>query len=267
MRLEEKFKQLKKQGRKAFIAYIPFGFPHPKLTKPICLALEQAGVDIIELGLPFSDPLADGEIIQRASSLALAKGANTKTFLAALKPLAKVLKIPLVAMTYCNPVFNFGLCRFLQRIKQSGVSSAIIVDLPIEEAKDYLKECRQLSIDPVFFITPTTSGERIKKIARISRGFIYYISVTGITGPKSFNYPLLAKQLKNIKRLTKLPVCVGFGIHSLNQVKKLNKLSDGVIVGSSLVKFIEKNSSKKNFLKQLKIYTKSLIPSAEICMS
>lgn len=258
MRLKDKFKQLKKEGRKAFVAYVPFGFPNPRATKGICLSLQRAGVDIIELGIPFSDPLADGPIIQRATTKAIASGANINNFFKTLKELKKVLTIPVVVMTYYNPVFSFGLNNFFRRIKAHGVLASLIVDLPLEEAGSYIDQARRLDIDTVFFITPTTSKQRIKRIVGASRGFIYYISVTGITGPKDIAYKSISKQINSIKKMSKLPVCVGFGIHSPSQVRGVNKISDGAIVGSSIVEFIEDNYRKKGFLKLLERHTTML---------
>jgi len=258
MRLEDKFKELRKNKKKAFIVYIPFGFPSIKATKGICLSLEEAGVDVIELGIPFSDPLADGPIIQQATTAALAKGANTDNFFKELSGLKQSLKIPVVIMSYYNPIFKFGLVRFLKKMKQSGASALINVDMPLEESAKYVKEARKLNIDTIFFVTPVTSAKRIKKIVNQSRGFIYYISVTGITGPKDLEYASLAAGVKSIKRVTKIPVCVGFGIHSREQVAKINTFSDGVIVGSEIVKFIDKHYRDKNFLNKLKNHVKSL---------
>ncbi|NQT28233.1 MAG: tryptophan synthase subunit alpha [Candidatus Omnitrophica bacterium] len=258
MRLENKFKELRKNKKKAFIVYIPFGFPSIKATKGICLSLEEAGVDVIELGIPFSDPLADGPIIQQATTAALAKGANTDNFFKELSGLKQSLKIPVVIMSYYNPIFKFGLVRFLKKMKQSGASALINVDMPLEEGAEYIKEARKLNIDTIFFVTPVTSAKRIKKIVNQSRGFIYYISVTGITGPKDLEYASLAAGVKSIKRVTKIPVCVGFGIHSREQVAKINTFSDGVIVGSEIVKFIDKHYRDKNFLNKLKNHVKSL---------
>lgn len=258
MRLNDKFSQLKQANKKAFIAYVPFGFPNPQATKEICLSLEQAGVDAIELGIPFSDPLADGPIIQRATTKALAKGADINNFFKTLKQLKQSLTVPIVIMTYYNPIFSYGLEKFFKQLKQAGASAILVVDLPLEEAKGYISQARKFAIDTVFFITPTTQAQRIKKIVSLSRGFIYYISVTGITGPKNIAYRSIAKQINKIKKISKLPVCVGFGIHSQKQVKAVNKFADGVIVGSNLVKFIENNHSKKDFLSRLKRHTKAL---------
>ncbi len=258
MKLEDKFKQLREKKKKAFIVYVPFGFPSIKATKDICLSLEEAGVDAIELGIPFSDPLADGPIIQRATSIALKKGANLDNFFKQFLQLKDSLKIPLVIMSYYNPIFKFGLVKFLSRMKQLGISALIVVDLPLEEGASYIKEARRFNVETIFFGTPVTKLTRIKKIAKQSRGFIYYISVTGITGPKELNYTELARHLKRIKKVTKVPVCVGFGIHNRSQVTKINTFSDGVIVGSSVVKFIENHHRQKDFLKRLKNYIRSL---------
>lgn len=258
MRLEDKFKELRKNKQKAFIAYVPFGFPNIKATKDICLCLQESGVDAIELGIPFSDPLADGPIIQKATTEALKKGANIDNFFRELEQLKSRLKIPMVIMSYYNPIFNFGVVKFFKKMNQSGVSALIVVDLPIEEGAEYIKEAEKFNIETIFFVTPTTSAKRIKKIVRQSKGFIYYISVTGITGPKELKYVSLASSIESIKKITKTPVCVGFGIHNREQVIKIKAFSDGVIVGSEIVEFISKTSNQKNFLSQLKIHIKSL---------
>ncbi len=261
MRLEDKFKSLRKENRKAFIAYVPFGFPNIKATKNICLSLQEAGVDVIELGIPFSDPLADGPIIQKATTTALAKGANMDNFFKELSQLKKTLKIPVAIMSYYNPIFKFGLVKFLKKMKQTGASALINVDMPLEEGGEYIKEAKKVDIDTIFFVTPVTSAARIKKIVAQSKGFIYYVSVTGITGPKDLEYASLAAHIKSIRRVTKVPVCVGFGIHNREQVSKINTFSDGVIVGSEIVKFIDKHYKSKNFLNKLKNHVKSLIDS------
>jgi tryptophan synthase alpha chain len=258
MRIEDKFKQLRKERKKAFIAYVPFGFPKIKYTKDIILTLQESGVDIIELGIPFSDPLADGPIIQKATFEALRTGANIKKLIAMLDQIKGSLKIPIVIMTYYNPLFRFGIDKFFKKMSDLGVSGITIVDLPVEESKFYISQARKFKLETIFFVTPTTSFERAKKIVKSSQGFIYYISVTGITGPKELHYQPLISHINQLKKITKVPICIGFGIHNRKQVKKLDTFSDGVIVGSSIVKFIEKNYSKSNFLSRLKSYIKSL---------
>jgi tryptophan synthase alpha chain len=258
MRLEEKFKQLNKESRKAFIAYVPFGFPDVAHAKPVCLALQEAGVDVIELGIPFSDPLADGPIIQRASTQALAKGANLNNFFKTVQTLQKELTIPLVIMTYYNPIFRYGIEAFLKKLKQVAVSAVLVVDLPLEESASYIRLARRYSIDTVFFATPTTSLERLKKIVRQSKGFIYYISITGITGPKVLRLEDVKKHVAMVKGLTRLPVCVGFGIHTRAQVVGISSFSDGVIVGSPIVQYIEIHWKEKQFFNKLRSYVQSL---------
>jgi tryptophan synthase alpha chain len=258
MTIKQKFQQLKKQGKKAFIAYVPFGFPSIKRTKDIVLALQEAGVDIIELGIPFSDPIADGPIIQEATTLALQKGANTSNLFSTLKELRKDLKIPIALMTYYNPVFKFGIADFFKSMKACGVSAILTVDLSIEEAREYKKVATKHGLETIFFITPVTPLERAKKIIKASSGFIYYISVTGITGIRDISYSSLAKHVRQIETKTKLPVCVGFGIHTKEQVKKVYQFSDGAIIGSAIVKFIQDNHHKKGFLDKLKRYVTSL---------
>lgn len=258
MKINDRFKQLKKNKKKAFIAYVPFGFPKPKYTKDIILTLASSGVDIIELGIPFSDPLADGPIIQEATTTALKSGANIDKCFKMLKGLKGSLKIPIALMTYYNPVLRYGMDRFLKKLKGLGISGVIVVDLPVDEAGQFIKKARGFDVDTIFFITPTTSFKRAKAIVKKSRGFIYYVSVTGITGPKDLKYEPLISHIKKIKRLTNLPICVGFGVHSRAQVERISSFSDGVIVGSSIVKFIESNFSKKDFLKRLNRHIRSL---------
>jgi len=258
MRIEEKFKRLKEEKKKAFIVYIPFGFPKISYTKDLIFSLQNAGIDLIELGIPFSEPLADGPIIQKATDIALKNGATVGKMFRFLKEIRGYLKIPLLIMTYYNPLFRFGVSDFFKKLKNLGFSSTMVVDLPFEESKNYLKEAKKIDLETVFFITPTTSFSRAKEIVKVSKGFIYYISVTGITGPKEFNYQPLRKHINILKKITNLPICVGFGIHHPQQVKEINKFSDGVIVGSCVIKFIENNYKKNNFLKKLIEYTKWL---------
>lgn len=258
MRIEEKFRQLKKENKKAFIVYVPFGFPSIGHTKDILLALQDAGADIVEVGVPFSDPIADGPIIQEATRIALEKGANTVKLFSALKELKDTLEIPLALMTYYNPVFRFGVERFFKKMKETGLAGMLTVDLAIEESKAYLQAARHSNVETIFFITPVTPFKRAQEIIKASSGFIYYISVTGITGPKDLAYGSLASHIKTLKKTTDLPICVGFGIHAKSQVEKVWKFSDGVIVGSAIVKFIQDNYRKRGFLEKLNRYVKSL---------
>lgn len=258
MTIKQKFNQLKKQNKKAFIAYIPFGFPSIAHTKDIILTLQDADVDIIEVGIPFSDPIADGPIIQEATSYALKKGATVPKLFFTLSQIKNQLKVPLVLMSYYNPVFRFGLGKFFAQMHRFSISGIMIVDLPVEESAEYIKEAKNFHLETIFFVTPTTINERTKKIVKVSKGFIYYISVTGITGPKELSYDSLRLHIKSLRKLTDLPICVGFGIHTKEQVRSLSKFSDGVIVGSGLVKFIARHHTKRGFLNNLQSYIQSL---------
>lgn len=251
MRIEEKFKELKKINKKAFVVYIPFGFPNIETSQDILFTIEKVA-DIVEIGLPFSDPIADGPIIQEATTIALKNGATVKKLFSILKKTP--LKIPILIMSYYNPIFRFGLKKFFLNMSKLGISGSLIVDLPIEESSDYIRETKKFNLETVFFITPTTSLDRAKIIVNFSKGFIYYISVTGITGPKELSYRTLEKHIRELKNITTLPVCVGFGIHNSEQIKKIWGFSDGVILGSCIVEFIKENYPKRDFLKRLENY-------------
>jgi tryptophan synthase alpha chain len=257
-KIEKEFINLKKKGKKAFITYFTFGFPSFAATRQILLALRGAPVDFIELGIPFSDPLADGPIIQEASHAALKGGATIDKFFSLVRALRSRIKVPLIAMTYYNPVLRFGMSRFLRRVKEAGIGGIMIVDLPVEESGEYLDCARALDLDTIFFITPQTPQKRIRKIAKVSRGFIYYVSVTGITGPRKLCLQEIRDHLSVVREVTDRPVCVGFGIHTRSQVESLQGMSDGVIVGSAAVKFVKDNYRSKKFTRDLRLFLKEL---------
>ncbi len=260
-KVEKRFQQLKKQDKKAFIAYYTFGFPSPALSKDIVLTLEDAGVDIIELGIPFSDPLADGPIIQYASTQALSEGTTFEGLFYFLRRIKTRLNIPLVLMSYCNPVYNLGFKKFLKLAADEGVGGSIIVDLPVEEASSYINQARRYDIDTIFFVTPTTSPDRRGRIIKLSRGFIYYISVTGTTGPRKLSRTDVARDIAWIRHRTGRPVCVGFGIHMPTQVREFQEISDGVIVGSAIVKYIINHYKERGFLRGLKKFVRGMVCS------
>lgn len=258
MTIKEKFIQLNKEKGKAFVAYLPFGFPSLDRTTQIILALQDAGVDILELGVPFSDPLADGPIIQNAMFKAIENGATVENLFQCIEKIKNQIKIPIVVMTYANPFFSYGIDKFFSKMKECCLTATIVVDLPVEEAREYLEKSKKYAVETIFLVTPVTPFARVKKIIKATKGFLYYISVTGITGPREFQYAQLSKEIRKIKAITKLPVCVGFGIHSNQQVKQICEFSDGVIVGSDIVEFISKNYSQKSFLTSLKDYISNL---------
>ena len=258
MMLEEKFARLREENRKAFIVYLPFGYPDIKKTEDIIFALQRAGVDVIEIGVPFSDPLADGRIIQEAALEALKKGADAGKLFVMLERIKKSLTVPLVIMTYYNPFFRFGEKKFFRGMRRAGISGLMIVDLPLEESAEHIKRCGEFGLEPVFFVTPTTSECRAKKIAERSKGFVYYVSVTGITGPQEIAFSGLRSRINKLRRAAGLPVCVGFGIHTRVQVKAASAFSDGVIVGSGIVEFIGRRHRGAGFLSELERYVKYL---------
>ena len=258
MNIRDKFEQLRKEKKKAFIPYITFGFPNIKYTKDIILTLQDSGADIIELGLPFSDPLADGPIIQRASDTALKSGATIEKLFSMFELLKDEISVPVVIMTYYNPIFRFGVRKFFRSLKEVGVNGIMVVDLPIEESGDYCSQAEKFDLETVFFVTPATTISRAKRIVKPCKGFVYYISVTGITGPRKLLYKDLISHVRMLKGITSMPICVGFGIHTSKQVKEISAFSDGVIVGSSFIKFIEENYLRKDFIPRLKRFTKML---------
>ena len=245
-RIEEKFKKLKKAKKKAFVVYIMAGDPNIEATRKLVLGLDKIGVDIVELGVPFSDPLADGPTIQAASQRALKNKINLDNIFNLVKRIRKSSQIPLALMTYYNLVFKYGESGFLQKAKQSGVDGIIIPDLIPEEAGNIIGCAKKLKLSTIFFLAPTSSNKRIKLVSKLSSGFIYYVSLTGVTGARKKLSSDLSLKLKKIKRLTKKPVCVGFGISKVSQVKQASRISDGVIVGSAIVKNIQNNIKRKD---------------------
>lgn len=241
-RIDKKFKELKRQKRKAFIAYVTAGDPDLTMTGKIVLALEESGADLIELGIPFSDPVADGPTIQAASQRALLGGASLKKIFVMVRSLRRKTKIPLVFMSYYNPIFKFGLEKFFSTCRQAGVDGIIIPDLSLEEAGDVIALGKKNGVAVIFLIAPTSPRSRINKIAAKSRGFIYYVSLTGVTGARKKLPSEIMSNVRSIKRVTDKPVAVGFGISDAKQARGIAKVADGVIVGSALVKIIsEKN--------------------------
>lgn len=239
-RINPTFARLKKRGQSALIPFIMAGDPDIETTEALVLRMAEAGADIIELGIPFSDPIADGPTIQAASHRALQNGVNLKDVLHMVERL-RGINTPLVLMTYFNPVLHYGLREFAESCGRSGVDGVIIPDLPPEEAGPWIGEARKMSLDTVFLIAPTSPPDRIRLVSRYSRGFIYYVSVTGVTGARENLPDDLEPTVKRIKEQSKKPVAVGFGISTPEQAKRIGLFADGVIVGSAIVKMIEEN--------------------------
>jgi len=250
-RIDAKFRELKKAGRKAFITFITAGYPSLSLTKKLLFELEAKGADIIELGVPFSDPLADGPVIQRSSSSALKRGTRLIDVLRLVKQARRNSCVPICLMTYFNPVFCFGEKEFVDKACECGVDGVIIPDLPPEEAKDFLRYAAKRGLAVICFLAPTSSLKRIKYIAKLSKGFIYYVSLTGVTGARKKLSGNLRKNLSLIKKYTRKPLCVGFGISTPGQVKQAGKVSDGVIIGSAIMNKIEQNLGCRDLVRRV----------------
>lgn len=257
-RIERKFKQLKTEQRKAFIAFVTAGYPNLSVTEKLILKFAEIGVDIVELGVPFSDPLADGPVIQESSQEALKKNVHLVDILNLVKKIRKITDIPVCLMTYYNPIFCFGKERFIRKAKDCGVDGVIIPDLPPEEDRPFIKCLNKSGIDVICFLSPTSSLERIKFISKVSKGFIYYVSLTGVTGIRRNLSQDLINNVTKIKKYTRKPVCVGFGVSSRFQVRQIYRFADGVIVGSAIVKKIKDNIAVPDLVKRVSAFVKSL---------
>ena len=242
------FDRLRRQRRAALIPFIMGGEPSLSTLGSLLLALEDAGADIIEVGIPFSDPLADGPVIQAASSRALARGVTPPKVLDAIASVRHRLKAPVVALCYWNPITQFrvngqaGVGDFIRTARAAGLSGVIVPDLPVEEGQP-LRAAARGQFATIFLAAPTSPPARLRMIARASEGFIYYVSVVGTTGARRELPPALLHGVRQIKRLTTKPVCVGFGISTPAQAHQVARVADGVIVGSALVRVIEQARS------------------------
>jgi len=223
---------------KKLICFITCGFPDLRTTEKIVSVLENAGVDIVELGMPFSDPIADGTVVQYASQKALEKKGTVKDILSVVRHIRKKSNIPIVLMGYLNPVYQYGLKKFFNEAKESGVSGLIIPDIIPEESKLIKSLAKRAGIDLIYLLAPTTEPKRRKIIYNSTTGFVYVVSVTGITGARKELPSGLAGFLKQIRRETKKPLALGFGISQPKQVTKIKKYIDGIIIGSALIKII-----------------------------
>ncbi len=234
-----------KPGRKALIAYITAGYPDMAATPRLAGALAQSGSDIIELGIPFSDPLADGATIQKTSYAALRKGATPEACMAAAAAIRKTTNVPLVFMTYYNPVLSYGLESFCRSCAAAGVNGLIVPDLPPEEGRELEAVARRHDLDLIYLLAPTSTEARVRSVAARSRGFIYLVSLTGVTGARASLPPELEGFVKRVRRQAKQPLAVGFGVSTPEQARRVAAVADGVIVGSRLMQLIDEDPSLK----------------------
>ncbi|MEK7354270.1 MAG: tryptophan synthase subunit alpha [Chloroflexota bacterium] len=233
----------KRPGQKALIAYVTVGYPSIEATLKVVPLLASSGCDIIELGIPFSDPLADGVTIQQASFRALQLGVTPQICLDVARELNRKIKIPLVFMSYFNPIFSYGLEKFCAACAGSGIDGLIIPDLPPEEGSELEKVTREKGLDLIYLLAPTSPLERLKLVAERSRGFIYLVSVTGITGARDRLPADLEAFVARVRKVSAKPLCVGFGIATPEQAKRVASMADGVIVGSRIVQLMESDAS------------------------
>ncbi len=258
-RIEKKFAALKKQKKKAFIAFITAGDFGLSTTKKLVFEFDKCGADIIELGVPFSDPIADGPTIQASSERSLKRGTTLSQIIRLVGNLRPSSNIPIVLMTYYNPVLKYGLKKLVFDCEKNGIDGVIVPDLPPDEADDLIAASRGKRFSTIFLLSPTSTKERIKLVAKKSKGFIYYVSLTGITGARKRLPKELLSQVRLVKRYTKKPVCVGFGVSRPEQIKQICKVADGAVVGSAIVKVIERYSGKQNLIESVGRYLKSLV--------
>ena len=252
-RIGRKFRDIRKDKGKAFIPYIMAGHPNISRTKELVRLLEDCGADIIELGVPFSDPLADGPTIQRAAQLALGEGVVMGRVIELVNTLRNTSDIPIVLMTYYNPIFKYVEERFVHDASSAGVDGIIVPDLPPDEAGPLMTYSRKRGLDTIFLLAPTSTEERIKKVSRASSGFIYYVSITGITGSKLSIDAAIESHISRIRQETDKPVAVGFGISSPEEASVVSGFADGVIVGSAIVKMVENpDDSLREYLVSLR---------------
>jgi tryptophan synthase alpha chain len=238
-RIGTRFEALLHQGRKAFVAFLTAGDPSPERTVTAALELDRAGVDVLELGVPFSDPLADGPVIQRASERALRRGVTLATVLDVVRRIRERSQVPLVLFSYLNPLLRPGLTRLARDAREAGVDGVLVTDLPPEEAEEWLAAARGEGLDTVFLAAPTSSPERLCRVADASRGFVYAVSRTGVTGEQGALSADAGPLVERLRALTRQPVALGFGISTPEQVAAAAAVADGVVVGSALVRFLE----------------------------
>jgi tryptophan synthase alpha chain len=250
-RIEACFNALKENNKKALIPFITAGDPSPDLTVGLMHEMVAAGADIIELGVPFSDPMADGPVIQRASERALAKGTNTDdVFNIVTEFRTENDSTPVILMGYLNPVEVMGYTQFADKAVKAGVDGLIIVDAPPEESEELIAALKPHEIDQIFLISPTTRDERLDKICEVASGFLYYVSLKGVTGSNQLDVEAVAEKLNQIRSKTTLPLGVGFGIRDAQTAEAVGKISDAVVVGSALVERIAEYAENSEKMKK-----------------
>ena len=256
------FAALKRSGRGGFIPFITAGDPDLATTELVLRELAAAGADIIELGVPFSDPVADGEVIQRASDRALRKGVTLRDALTCIAHVKQRIDVPIVLFSYFNPLLRFGEDRLADEAKQAGVDAVLVTDLVPEEAQAWTEKLIQHELDPIFLVAPTTSGDRLAQIAKRGRGFIYAVSRAGVTGARDKITRDAEALVKRVRAVSDLPVAVGFGVSTADQVREIWGFADAAVVGSAIVSQIEKLGNSPDLVKRVGEFARSLVAPA-----
>jgi tryptophan synthase alpha chain len=257
-RIGKKLESLGAKNEKALIVYLTAGDPSLDVTKNLILGLEAAGVDIIEVGVPFSDPTADGPVIQAASQRALKTGTTLQGVLDLVADIRQTSQIPILLFGYYNPIFAYGVKKFAKATQKAGVDGVLVVDLPPEEAGELRIHSDAAGLDFISLVAPTTGKDRLKTILKSATGFLYYISITGVTGTAAPKIDDIAREVNKIRKMTRRPVAVGFGISKAAQAKEIGALADGIVIGSAVVKLIDENRNNDNLVKIVSDYTREI---------
>jgi tryptophan synthase alpha chain len=263
-RIREKFRKLKRSGRGGFIPFITAGDPDLATTELLLIELANAGADIIEVGVPFSDPVADGEVIQRASERALRNGVTLPDVLTCVARAKQHIDVPIVLFSYFNPLLRFGEGRLANEAKKVGVDSVLVTDLIPEEAQPWIEILLQRDLDPIFLVAPTTSEKRLKEIAWQSRGFIYAVSRAGVTGARDQMTDDAEALVKRVRSVSDLPVAVGFGISTPEQVRRVWHFAEAAVIGSAIVREIEKLAGSPDLVNRIGEFARSLLEPTEV---
>ena len=258
-RTQQTLNRLKKQNRKGLVPFVPAGFPSPELTVSIMHAMVEAGADIIELGVPFSDPMADGPVIQHASEVALQKGMSLKKVMDIVEEFRIRDEItPVVLMGYANPIERMGVDTFIEEAAVKGVDGVLVVDYPPEESEDFAAKLKAKDMDMIFLLAPTSTDERIEEIGRLASGYIYYVSLKGVTGSGNLDVNEVTSRIEKIKKHVTIPVGVGFGIRDAQTAKAIGASADAVVIGSRIIQELESVKpdeaalAVKSFLKEIR---------------
>ncbi len=267
-RIANTFRRLRKANEAALIPYLTVGYPSVDATRQLVPVIARQGADLIELGVPFSDPMADGATVQRSSEGARRNGVTLATCLQVAADARRANDVPLLFMSYYNPIFTYGVERFARQCAAAGVDGLIVPDLPPEEAEELKVACTEEGVDLIFLVAPTSTDERLQRVAEMASGFIYCVSLTGVTGARAELSQGIEEMLARVRRYTDLPLVVGFGISTPEHVREISQMADGAVVASALINYIETLddddlvTGASDFVRELKAATVRAVPAA-----